>query len=48
MFTLSSKSEYAIKALVCLALEGGREPVQSRAIVSFTGVPPKLDRKSVV
>lgn len=42
MFTLSSKSEYAIKALVCLALEGGREPVQSRAIVSFTGVPPKF------
>jgi Rrf2 family protein len=42
MLALSAKSEYAIKALVCLALDGGDEPVQARAIVSFTGIPPKF------
>ncbi len=37
----SSKSDYAIKALVCLALDGGDEPVQARRIVAFAGIPPK-------
>jgi len=39
---LSTKSEYAIKALVRLALADGRAPVTARDIVAFTGVPPKF------
>jgi Rrf2 family protein len=42
MLHLSAKSEYAIKALVCLALAPGDEPVQARQIVAFTGIPPKF------
>jgi Rrf2 family transcriptional regulator, cysteine metabolism repressor len=39
---LSTRSEYAIKVLVRLALADGQRPVQSRDIASFTGVPPKF------
>jgi Rrf2 family protein len=39
---LSTKSEYAIKALVRLALADGTAPVTARDIVAFTGVPPKF------
>jgi Rrf2 family protein len=39
---LSSKSEYAIKALVCLALAGGRGPVAAREISEFGGIPVKF------
>jgi Rrf2 family protein len=39
---LSTKSEYAIKALVRLALADGSAPVTARDIVAFTGVPPKF------
>jgi Rrf2 family protein len=39
---LSTKSEYAIKALVRLALANGSGPVQAREIVAFTGIPPKF------
>jgi Rrf2 family protein len=39
---LSTKSEYAIKALVCLALASGRAPVSSRAISDFGGIPGKF------
>jgi len=39
---LSTKSEYAIKALVRLALADGEAPVTARDIVAFTGVPPKF------
>ncbi|HET6493820.1 MAG TPA: Rrf2 family transcriptional regulator [Thermoleophilia bacterium] len=42
MVHLSAKSEYAIKALVRLALASGDEPVQARQIVAFTGIPPKF------
>lgn len=42
MVHLSTKSEYAIKALVCLALAGGERPVQAKAIVAFAGIPPKF------
>lgn len=42
MIHLSTKSEYAIKALVRLALASGDEPVQAREIVEFTGIPPKF------
>jgi len=42
MLHLSAKSEYAIKALVRLALARGDEPVQARQIVEFTGIPPKF------
>ena len=42
MIHLSTKSEYAIKALVRLALEDGSAPVTAREIVAFTGVPPKF------
>lgn len=42
MIHLSTKSEYAIKALVRLALADGRAPVTARDIVAFTGVPPKF------
>lgn len=41
MLRCSSKSEYAIKALVCLALGADDEPVQAREIVAFTGIPSK-------
>jgi Rrf2 family protein len=39
---LSTKSEYAIKALVRLSLADGSAPVAARDIVAFTGVPPKF------
>jgi Rrf2 family protein len=39
---ISTKSEYAIKALVRLALADGSAPVSARDIVAFTGVPPKF------
>lgn len=42
MIHLSTKSEYAIKALVRLALADGKAPVTARDIVAFTGVPPKF------
>ena len=41
MLHFSSKSDYAIQALVCLALGNADEPVQAREIVAFTGIPPK-------
>lgn len=41
MLNPSCKSHYAIQALVCLALESAGEPVRARAIVAFTGIPPK-------
>lgn len=42
MAHLSTKSEYAIKALVRLALADGDAPVQGREISAFTGIPPKF------
>jgi Rrf2 family protein len=39
---LSTKSEYAIKVLVRLALTDDGKPVQARDIATFTGVPPKF------
>jgi Rrf2 family protein len=39
---ISTRSEYAIKALVRLALTDGTAPVSARDIVAFTGVPPKF------
>jgi len=39
---LSTRSDYAIKALVRLALADSAAPVASRDIVAFTGVPPKF------
>ena len=39
---ISTRSEYAIKALVRLALADGSAPVSARDIVAFTGVPPKF------
>ena len=42
MAHLSMKSEYAIKALVRLALADGDAPVQGREISVFTGIPPKF------
>jgi Rrf2 family protein len=39
---LSTKSEYAIKALVRLALANGDGPVQARAISEFAGIPAKF------
>jgi len=39
---LSTRSDYAIKALVRLALADGTAPVTARDIVAFTGVPPKF------
>jgi len=39
---LSTRSDYAIKALVRLALADGSAPVTARDIVAFTGVPPKF------
>ena len=42
MIHLSTRSDYAIKALVRLALADGTAPVTARDIVAFTGVPPKF------
>ncbi len=42
MIHLSTKSDYAIKALVRLALADGPGPVQARDIIAFTGIPPKF------
>lgn len=42
MIHLSTKSEYAIKALVRLALADGAVPVSARDIAGFTSVPPKF------
>lgn len=42
MIHLSTKSDYAIKALVRLAMPDGVAPVTGRDIVAFTGVPPKF------
>ena len=42
MIHLSTKSDYAIKALVRLALADGTAPVTARDIVAFTGIPPKF------
>jgi Rrf2 family cysteine metabolism transcriptional repressor len=39
---ISTRSEYAIKALVRLALSDGAAPVTARDIVAYTGVPPKF------
>jgi Rrf2 family protein len=39
---LSTRSDYAIKALVRLALADGTAPVTARDVVAFTGVPPKF------
>jgi Rrf2 family protein len=39
---LSTKSEYAIKALVCLALTNGSGPVAAREISEFGGIPTKF------
>jgi Rrf2 family protein len=39
---LSTKSEYAVKALVRLALANGDAPVQGRDIASFAGIPAKF------
>jgi len=39
---LSTKSEYAIKALVRLALADGDAPVQARAISEYTAIPGKF------
>jgi Rrf2 family protein len=39
---LSTKSDYAIKALVRLALANGDAPVQAREISDFAGIPAKF------
>ena len=39
---LSTKSDYAIKALVRLALAAGDMPVQAREISRFSGIPAKF------
>jgi Rrf2 family protein len=39
---ISTRSKYAIKALVRLALADGSAPVSARDIVAFTGVPAKF------
>jgi DNA-binding IscR family transcriptional regulator len=39
---LSTKSEYAIKALVRLALADGDAPVQARAISEYAAIPVKF------
>jgi len=39
---LSTKSDYAIKALVRLALVNGDGPVQAREISTFAGIPAKF------
>ena len=42
MIHLSTKSDYAIKALVRLALADGDGPVQARDISDFAGIPVKF------
>ncbi len=42
MIHLSTKSDYAIKALVRLALVNGDGPVQAREISTFAGIPAKF------
>ncbi|MBE0528167.1 MAG: Rrf2 family transcriptional regulator [Thermoleophilia bacterium] len=42
MIHLSTKCDYAIKALVRLALADSDAPVTGRDIVAFAGVPPKF------
>ena len=42
MVHLSTKSEYAIKALVRLALANGDAPIQGRDIAAFAGIPVKF------
>jgi Rrf2 family protein len=42
MAHLSTKSDYAIKALVCLAVARGDNPVQARDVAAFAGIPPKF------
>ena len=42
MVHLSTKSDYAIKALVRLALADGDEPVQAREISGYAGIPAKF------
>jgi len=42
MIHLSTKSEYAIKALVRLALADGDAPVQAREISEYTAIPGKF------
>ncbi len=42
MVHLSTKSDYAIKALVRLALANGDGPVQAREISDFAGIPSKF------
>ena len=42
MTHLSVRCEYAIKALVCLALAREGQPVQARQIASFGGIPGKF------
>ena len=42
MIHLSTKSEYAIKALVRLALADGDGPVQAREISEFAAIPVKF------
>jgi Rrf2 family protein len=39
---VSLKAQYAIKALVKLALTGGSEPVQAREIAEFGAIPAKF------
>ena len=42
MVHLSTKSDYAIKALVRLALANGGGPVQAREISAYAGIPAKF------
>jgi len=42
MLHVSLKCQYAIKALVRLALARGDEPVQAREIAQFGGIPAKF------
>jgi len=42
MVHLSTKSDYAIKALVRLALANGDGPVQAREISDYAGIPSKF------
>jgi Rrf2 family protein len=42
MIHLSTKSDYAIKALVRLTLANGDGPVQARQISEFAGIPAKF------
>jgi Rrf2 family protein len=42
MVHLSTKSDYAIKALVRLALANGDGPVQAREVSAYAGIPRKF------